>query len=101
MGLVIGVVQIEYQDYPGDVAHDFVQHLNQHVWERDHYAYDIEWSIGAEGHTFIELSRGTMQDQMKKFGTARGLSPDGMAEIQAWSDGLPWRNDLIMLHLNW
>lgn len=36
----------------------------------------------AEGHTFIELSRDTMQGQVKKFGSARGLSPDGIAELQ-------------------
>lgn len=101
MGLVAGVVQIDFPDYPGDVAQDFLEHLNGYVWEMDHYARDIEWSIGADGHTFIELRRDTMQGRVKKFAEARGLSPDGMAELQAWSDGLPWRNDVIMLYLTW
>ena len=101
MGLVAGVVQIDFPDYPGDVPNEFLQYVNEYVWDNGHYARDIEWSIGADGHTFIELHRNTMLAQVEKFVSERGLSPDAMAELQAWSDGLPWRNDVIMLYLTW
>lgn len=99
MGLVAGFVQIDFPGYPGDVAHGFLEYMNEYVWEKDHYALDVGWSIGVDGHTFIELCRDTMLVQVGKFASERGLSPNATAELQAWSDGLPWRNDVIMLYL--
>ena len=94
MGLDVGVVNINYLDQPHGATYDFLWYLNGH-------AEVAEWLTGSEGSTFIEITRETMDEQVRKFQSENDLSQNGFERIQRWIASLPWKGDVIMLHFGW
>ena len=35
----------------------------------------------------------------EEYTTSQGLSPDDKVMLYDWIEGLPWENDVVMLHL--
>ena len=94
MGLDIGVVDINYLEQPVGTTYDFLWYLNVN-------AEEAEWLTGAEGSTFIEITRETMDEQVRRFQSENKLSQNAFERIQRWIAALPWKGDVIMLHFGW
>ena len=92
MGLDIGVVQINYLPRPDKPAYDFAWHLNIKEDEAD-------WNGSTS--TFVEYTRETLQQQLDSYITENELTQREIAGLCSWVDGLPWKGDVIMLHLAW
>ena len=94
MGLDIGVVKLDYLERPEKAAYDFARHLAAHSDE-------AEWSVFSDGHVFVELTRDTMISLMDGYVSDKRLEPRDAETVGEWVDALPWRDHVIMLHLNW
>ena len=94
MGLDVGVVSINYLDRPIGAIYDFLWYLNVN-------AEQAEWLTGAEGSTFIEITRDTMDEQVRRFQSENKLSQNASERISRWIASLPWKGDVIMLHFGW
>ena len=94
LGLDVGVVQIDYLDRPGKATYDLLCHLNDNVDEAD-------WSASSAGNTFVEYTRDTLLEQATEFASTNKLTPSEKDGLRSWIDSLPWKNDVIMLHLTW
>ena len=94
MGLDVGAVQIGYLGRPDKPAYDFLWHLNVH-------ADEAGWNISAPGNVFVEYCRESMLEQLDGYIAMKSLSRGDEAAVRRWIDGLPWQDDVIMLHLNW
>ena len=51
--------------------------------------------------TFVEYTRETLQQQLDSYITENRLPQSDIEELRRWVDGLPWKGDVIMLHLAW
>ena len=94
MGMDIGVVKIAYLERPEETAYDFARHLAAHSDE-------VEWSVFSEGNIFAELTRDTMISLMDGYVSDKKLDQEDAETVGKWINTLPWRDDVIMLHLNW
>ena len=94
MGLDVGAVQIRYLDRPLKAAYDFLWHLNLN-------ANETAWNVTAPGNTFVEYLRENMLEQLDDYVALKSLSQSDAAVIRGWIRELPWRDDVIMLHLSW
>ena len=92
MGLDIGVVQINYLPRPSEPAYDFAWHLNINEDEAD-------WD--GSSSTFVEYMRENLLNQLDRYVSQKELSESDAEGLRNWVDGLPWKNDVIMLHLAW
>ena len=92
MGLDIGVVQINYLPRPDKPAYDFAWHLNINDDEAD-------WN--GSSSTFVEYTRETLLEQLDRYVEQSELSQSDIEGLRNWVDGLPWKGDVIMLHLAW
>ena len=94
MGLDVGTVQIEYLTRPDKPVYDFLWHLNLN-------AEQAEWNVSATENTFVEFTRDNVLERMNEFASEGSLAPGEVAGIRSWIDRLPWRDDVVMLHLSW
>ena len=92
MGLDIGVVQINYLPRPDKPAYDFAWHLNINEDEAD-------WNGSTS--TFVEYTREALLRQLDSYITENELTQSNIADLRSWVDGLPWKGDVVMLHLAW
>ena len=94
MSLSIGVVRIEYLDYPGRAANGFARHLATE-WDNE------TWRVVDEGHLFIEIYRDHMIDRATQYIASESLATPDADEILGWVRNLPWdRYATVMLHLS-
>lgn len=68
------MVNINYMERPAGKTYDFLWYLNVN-------AEEAEWITGAEGSTFIEITRETMDEQVRKFQSENDLSQNGFERI--------------------
>ncbi len=94
MGLDVGTVEIGYLARPDKPTYDFLWHLNLNADQAD-------WNSSAAENTFVEFTRDNMLARMNEFAADGELTPTDVEGIRSWIDGLPWRGDVIMLHLSW
>ena len=92
MGLDIGVAQINYLPRPDKPAYDFAWHLNINDGEAD-------WN--GSSSTFVEYARENLLEQLDRYVSKKELSESDVQALRSWVDGLPWKHDVIMLHLAW
>ena len=92
MGLDIGVVQIKYLRRPDQPAYDFAWHLNINE-------DDADWN--GSSSTFVEYTRETLLEQLDRYVSENRLAQSDKERLRCWVDGLPWKDDVIMLHLAW
>ena len=97
MGLDVGVVQIDYSHArPVGAAY-------QYAWELMAYD-DLEgdcWKVSDGGQVFIEMAYETMATHAMKYIESKNLSSTEAHEVMRWVRGLPWRGQVVMLHLGW
>ena len=93
MGLDVGVVDIEYLERPRAAVYRFLCHLAENAWEAD-------WCGGTGEETFVQYVRDTLLEQANEFASRDAPTESERDGIRAWIDGLPWKDDVIMLHLS-
>lgn len=94
MGLDVGVVRVNYLTRPENTTSDFLRHLGLN-------ADDADWNGSTSMSTFVELSRKNMLNRVDEFASENNLARGDLERVRDWVDGLPWKNDMIMLHLGW
>ena len=97
MALDVGVVQIDCsQTQPSGAAY-------QYAWGLMAYD-DLEgdcWKASDGGQVFIELAYETMASHAMGYIETKGLSSIEAHQVMRWVIGLPWRGNVVMLHLGW
>ena len=95
MSLDVGVVQIDYSEArPSGAAYKYACELMEY--------YDVEedyWKVSAGWNVFIELGHDTMVNHARGYIESKDLSGTEADEVMGWVSALPWRDDLVMLHL--
>ena len=71
-------------------AYDFAWHLNINEDEAD-------WN--GSSSTFVEYTRESLLEQLDRYVSENELAQSDIDGLRSWVDGLPWKGDLIMLHL--
>ena len=94
MGLDVGTVQIEYLTRPDEPTYDFLWHLNVNAEQAD-------WNGSAGESTFVEFTRHNMLARLNQFASKGTVAAPDVQRIRHWINDLPWRDDVIMLHLSW
>ena len=94
MGLDVGAVRIKYLARPDKAAYDFLWYLNFN-------ADEVDWNGSTAENTFVEFTRDNMLEQMTEFASEGKLTPSDIERVRSWIDGLPWQDDVILLHLAW
>ncbi len=94
MGLDVGVVQVDYLPRPVGPAYRFLWHLNENADEAD-------WNGSTAENTFVQYTRETLRAELDDYASRNDLSESEQHGLRRWLDGLPWKDDLIMLHLTW
>ena len=97
MGLMVGVVSINYLDEPRPPVSDFLKDLAMNPdlgMDGDH------WGGGWSENTFLEFEQATLTDRASNWCTEQGISASGQADLTAWISNLPARNGYVMLHLS-
>ena len=94
MGLDIGAVQIKYMERPGGVALKFAWYLAVH-------SHEAGWEVGSDGNVIAEYDLDTVLGLVNDYVKSEGLGSDDKAAILKWVHSLPWKNDVVMLHVNW
>ena len=94
MGLDIGVVKIRYIDRPGGAALKFVSYLGENYW-------DADWGLSEGENIIVENTKETMFQLVDDYAKSEGLADDDKAAILEWVHSLPWKDDVIMLHMGW
>ena len=97
MALDVGVVEIDYsRARPFGAAYKYARELT---------AFDEEygdcWKVSSEGQVFIEMAFETMAAHAMEYIDSSGLTSTDAHQIMRWIRGLPWQDDVIMLHLGW
>ncbi len=108
MGLDVGVVTIKYLDAPEEPVNKFLLHLardtslggDDEEYEDDtHDDEQYAWGGGNGGNAFVELSRSYVNWKADQWVKGHSVGAEGRDAIQRWISDLPWKNEMIMLHL--
>ena len=94
MGLDIGVVKIDYLGQPGSAAYHFAWHLARE-WD------DECWQVSSGANVFIELGYDHMVERAVRYIASEGLGVSDAHQVMRWVRTLPWRGEVVMLHLGW
>lgn len=97
MALDVGVVQIDYSRARASGA--------AYRYARELIAFNDGdgdcWKVSGEGQVFIELAFETMATHAMEYIGASRLSSTEAHQVMRWVRGLPWQDEMIMLHLGW
>ena len=108
MGLDVGIVTITYLDSPESPVTEFLLHLASDVsigyddeeYEADtHYDEPYKWGGGWAENTLVEFSRPYLNWKADQWVGSQGIGVEERDAVQSWIGDLPWKNDMIMLHL--
>ena len=94
MGLDVGVVRIDYGYTPRGPANRFAWHLAGE-WDDDC------WQVASGPNVFIEMGYEHMVERAARFISSEGLGASDAHQVMRWVRMLPWRGDVVMLHLGW
>ncbi len=94
MGLDVGVVQIEYLERPAEPVYGFLWSMAEHQDEQ-------EWGGWWEGSAFVETTQLDMLTRAAVYATEHNLTAENRSDLESWIKDLPWKGDMIMLHLGW
>lgn len=105
MGVDVGVVNIDYLPVPGFPVSDFMRELMLGPIfigdDTDDADDDCDcWGGGWAYNGLYEYSRDCLEKQANAWANNQNLSGDDRATLLAWLNGLPYRDDLVMLHLS-
>ena len=93
MALSIGVMSVAYLETPTGLAYQFAREMAQTAT----YAGNT-WG---ETNVWAPFTRDEIDELLGEFVKDQGLTPEQVAEVQAWLETLPWDGDDLELHFNW
>ena len=102
MGLDVGVVTIQYLERPQEPVYRFLNELlneaaeGLEVEDDDDWVWEGSW----EGNSLVEFSQDYLERRTIAWATNNNVGDDGRAVLANWVSALPWRDGMIMLHLN-
>ena len=97
MGLDIGVVSIEYLKRPSEPAYSFLKEV-PFLLNHDRRS----WSGGWESNFFLETDRRRLLAAARYYARQENLTGDERRELTDWvNNALPWKDDVVMLQLDW
>ncbi len=94
MSMHVGTVNIEYLKYPGDAPTKFLWHVAANP-----SMYD--WEVWGEGNLFLEFTYGSAVERASEYVRSEGIGSKEAHQVFRWIRGLPWRRNVVMLHLGW
>jgi hypothetical protein len=108
MGLAIGVVNITYLDQPPQPMYRFMQDLMENpdvgldADDNDSVSPEDEshWGDGWGTDSFYEFFREGLLRRAGGWARQQDINPDAMTTLLNWVENLPYRDDVIMLHLS-
>ena len=97
MGTDIGVVTIEHLERPDEPVYGFIQELPS-LLDSD----NSSWSGAWEGNFFLQTDRQRLLAASRYYAGQHRLSTHEREELAEWvNSALPWKGDVVMLHLDW
>ena len=96
MGADIGVVTIEYLERPDEPIYGFIQEIPS-LLDCDNRSWSGAW----EGNFFLQTDRQRLLAASRYYASRRHLSTHEREELTEWVNELPWKGDIVMLHLDW
>ena len=101
MAMEVGVVTIEYLDRPSEPVSEFLSDLQMDALSGLEEPEDGEeaWGGGWGSDSLLEFSRSYLERCSIEWADLRRIDPAARAALSRWIATLPWKDDLIMLHL--
>ncbi len=102
MAMDVGVVTIQYLDRPQQPVSDFLNDLLiESLWALEDPEEEDEeaWGGGWSNNGFLEFSRSYLDRRVKEWADRRNAGNAARAALLAWVANLPWKENMIMLHL--
>ena len=108
MGLDVGVVKINYLVAPESPVNEFLLHLasdaslgceDEEYEEATNDGESYTWGGGWEGNVLVEFSRSYLNWKADRWVNSARIGSEEQTAVRRWIDGLPWENDMVMLHL--
>ena len=103
MSLSIGVVNIEYLPQPPEPMYGFMKALmlDPNIGtDMDLWADVQPWDVGDGENEFYEIERDELLRRADGWAVKKSIDAADRARLLQWVDDLPWRGEIIMLHLN-
>ncbi len=94
MGLDVGVARIEYLDYPGNAPIKFLWHVAANPSKYD-------WEVWSDGNLFVEYTYESAVERASEYVRAESVGTNEAHRVFRWIRGLPWKGNIVMLHLSW
>ena len=100
MGLDVGVVTFEYLPEPQPPVHDFLYDLLLDPYTGIDEEYeDDDWGGSWDDNGMYEFSRSGLTSRAKIWAGDRSIGQSGENGLLNWIEALPWRNDIVSLHI--
>lgn len=106
MSLSIGVMTIQYQNYPGDVAYRFMEALAENPntgLDPNQVHADLWDGGGGWGNSYYEFEKEALLRRAAAYATQRQLNSAERKELLDYVKSMPYReacgSEFIMLHL--
>ena len=93
MDAYVGLVRFDYLKTPQGTILDFLEFLADNSDEAD-------WQLGAYHNVIVEYESANLLAQVDAFEKEKALSPDAKVTVLAWVSQLPWKDNVITLHLD-
>ena len=100
MGLDVGVVTFEYLPEPRPPVYDFLHAMLLDPYTGIDEGYeDDDWGGSWDDNWMHEFSRDGLTSRAKNWASDHSISQSGEIDLLNWIEALPWRNDMVSLHL--
>ena len=101
MGLDVGVVTIEYMDSTGQPVEEFLSDLLLSPYTGVDGDYDDEenWGGSWADNGLYEFGRAGLISRASNWADDHEISPQERTALLSWVKALPWRDDMVILHL--
>ena len=94
MSMHVGSVNIDYLDYPGDAPTKFLWYVASNP-----SMYD--WEIWSDGNYIVEYTYERAIELSWEYVRSENIRANEAHQVFRWIRGLPWKGDVVMLHLSW
>ena len=94
MSMHVGSVNIDYLDYPGDAPTKFLWYIASNP-----SGYD--WEVWSDGNHFVEYTYDRAIELASEYVRSESVGTNEAHQVFRWVRSLPWRRDVVMLHLSW
>ena len=94
MSMHVGSVDIEYLEYPGDAPTKFLWYVASNP-----SMYD--WEVWSDGNHFVEYTYDRAIERSWEYTKSENVGVNEAHQVFRWIRGLPWKREVVMLHLSW